>query len=756
MSVGVMGILRFFVCLFLLLLSSASFAVKDRISLGYDHTCAIDNTGVVCWSWNEHGQTDVPLLSNPTQVSLGGGHSCALDDTGVVCWGWNEHGQTDVPLLSNPTQVSLGGGHSCALDDTGVVCWGDNVYGQTDVPTLINPTQVSAGGRHSCALDDTGVVCWGYNFYGQTDVPTLINPTEVSLGHYHTCALDNTGVVCWGYNGNGETTVPMLRNPSQVSSGAFHSCVLDDTGVVCWGTNWAGQTDVPLLSNPTQFSSGGAHTCALDNTGVVCWGDNYYGQTDVPSVVSNPHVTWDFDMNGQADALTDGMLFLRYAFGLRGSMLINGAVATDSPITTAKVELSVESGLIIGDIDGDGEVNALTDGLLLLRYLFGLRDSNLINGVISENALRTEATAVETYIESYMPFADIYNTSESFNGFVLLGNNPEDPWSIWDCCGGSTPSLQMDDADHGIVAEFVIGANPTLAGLRIAEPGVYMDVSSVLENGIVQFDLKVIEPLTNSNGYWQIKMESTDRSADHTFKLSESIEGLEPVTGQWQTFTFTLQSFFDEGVDVSEIDVIMISPNWSGGDGAKYRLDNLKIYDPGETPRETPQPEGLVIYEDGQNSEWPSWASCGCSNPTDKADDAEHGTVAEFVGTSQSTVFGFRANDGIYFDATDLMASDGVLRFDFKLMSAPNDASAEFGIKVESGDAATNVKFSLTESYEGVAPILGEWQTYTYPLTQLSNAGLDISAIDIVFVYPGFSSSAGSIFRIDNVAIASQ
>jgi hypothetical protein len=126
------------------------------------------------------------------------------------------------------------------------------------------------------------------------------------------------------------------------------------------------------------------------------------------------------------------------------------------------------------------------------------------------------------------------------------------------------------------------------------------------------------------------------------------------------------------------------------------------------------------------------------------------------VGTSQGTVLGFRANDGIYFDAIDLWASDGVLRFDFKLVSAPNDTSAEFGIKVESGDAATNVKFNLTESYEGVAPILGEWQTYTYPLTQLSDAGLDISAIDIVLVYPGYASSAGSVFRIDNVAIASQ
>ena len=349
--------------------------------------------------------------------------------------------------------------------------------------------------------------------------------------------------------------------------------------------------------------------------------------------------------------------------------------------------------------------------------------------------------------------AKIYDltASEHLDGFLMFGEKAEDPWSIWDCCGGSTPTVEMDDTNQGMVAEFVIGGSNTLAGFKIAEDGVYMDASSALPNGVVEFDLKVIDPITNPDGYWQIKMESGDQAADHTFKLTDSLEGLEPVTGQWQTFTFTLQSFFDAGIDVSEIDILAISPNWSGGAGAKYRLDNVRIYDAGSMPKA----EVLTIYEDGQNSDWPSWDSCACSTPTDE-DDAEHGAVAEFVGTSQGTVFGFRAQDGIYFDASDLMASDGVLRFDFKMVAAPNDSSAVFGIKVESGDAASNVKFNLSESYEGVAPTVGEWQTYTYPLTQLSYAGLDVSEIDVVLVYPGFGTSAGSVFRIDNVAITTQ
>jgi alpha-tubulin suppressor-like RCC1 family protein len=94
MSVLAMGILRFFVCLFLLVLNSASFAVDTNnggiLSLFHSHSCALDDTGVVCWGYNRYGQTNVPSLSNPKQVSSGFEHSCAIDDTGVVCWGRNQ------------------------------------------------------------------------------------------------------------------------------------------------------------------------------------------------------------------------------------------------------------------------------------------------------------------------------------------------------------------------------------------------------------------------------------------------------------------------------------------------------------------------------------------------------------------------------------------------------------------------------------------------------------------------------------------
>jgi hypothetical protein len=55
------------------------------------------------------------------------------------------------------------------------------------------------------------------------------------------------------------------------------------------------------------------------------------------------------------------------------------------------------------DIDQSGSVDALSDGLILLRYFFGLRGDALINNVISPDANRTSAADIEAYIESHMP-----------------------------------------------------------------------------------------------------------------------------------------------------------------------------------------------------------------------------------------------------------------------------------------------------------------------------------------------------------------
>ena len=113
--------------------------------------------------------------------------------------------------------------------------------------------------------------------------------------------------------------------------------------------------------------------------------------------------TWDFDGNASADALTDGLMLLRYTFGIRDMRMTSGAMAGNSTLSAIQVVDNMHRAATLADIDGNGSTDALTDGLLLLRYLFGLRGENLISGAISSDATRITQEQIEQYLSLYMP-----------------------------------------------------------------------------------------------------------------------------------------------------------------------------------------------------------------------------------------------------------------------------------------------------------------------------------------------------------------
>ena len=95
---------------------------------------------------------------------------------------------------------------------------------------------------------------------------------------------------------------------------------------------------------------------------------------------------------------------LRHMFGLTDGALITGTVATDAQYKTA-VEIQERISLLgdLADVDGNGEIDALTDGLIVLRYLFGLRGDSLVAGVVASNATRISHEAIEAHLETLTP-----------------------------------------------------------------------------------------------------------------------------------------------------------------------------------------------------------------------------------------------------------------------------------------------------------------------------------------------------------------
>ncbi len=103
------------------------------------------------------------------------------------------------------------------------------------------------------------------------------------------------------------------------------------------------------------------------------------------------------------EPLTDGLLFLRFAFQFSGVTLTNNAVGPGCMRCDAAAILPYLSGLGLQlDIDGNTAVQPLSDGLLVLRYLFGFRDATLITGAIGQGATRSTAPVIEAYIETLL------------------------------------------------------------------------------------------------------------------------------------------------------------------------------------------------------------------------------------------------------------------------------------------------------------------------------------------------------------------
>ena len=469
-------------------LPAPSLSMASEIGAGYV-SCALDIDGVQCWTLHDSVEMFAPpALSHPRQLSVGRNHACAIDDSGLQCWiTWynsNEYQQEVVPELSDPQMVAAGMWSTCAIDSTGLVCWGLNNFGQTNPPVTTEPGFVT-GGQHYCAIDGTQVSCWGRNYNNELNIPNELGDVSALAANTDgswwgtSCAFGSRGVICWGKssteiqddNNNKFLGVELVFDPdgdgysNQFGQDAFpldptewvdsdqdavgNNADLDDDndGVLDTddlfpldSTEWVdsdgdgvGDNADDLPFNPQEtvdsdadgvgdnsdvFPTDPNEAYDYDDDGI---GDNADpdddndGFTDEEELAdgTNPLnrfscrsgcFSFDIDENKEAKALSDGLLVIRHLFGFSGDSLTSGATTAEGSRTSAEAISSylsdADSEL---DIDGDGQSKALTDGLLLIRYLFGFSGDSLTAGAIGEEAQRTTAEEIQAYIGDRVP-----------------------------------------------------------------------------------------------------------------------------------------------------------------------------------------------------------------------------------------------------------------------------------------------------------------------------------------------------------------
>ncbi len=105
----------------------------------------------------------------------------------------------------------------------------------------------------------------------------------------------------------------------------------------------------------------------------------------------------------QYKAGSDGVMLLRYLLGFRGSALSAGVLGTagTQPLRTdAQIEAHMTAYMSRFDVDGDGQVYAMTDGLMIVRRLLGLSGAALTTG--AKQSARSDAD-IATVIDALKP-----------------------------------------------------------------------------------------------------------------------------------------------------------------------------------------------------------------------------------------------------------------------------------------------------------------------------------------------------------------
>ena len=168
------------------------------------------------------------------------------------------------------------------------------------------------------------------------------------------------------------------------------------------------------------------------------------------------------------------------------------------------------------DIDADGKTLPATDGLLMTRYLMGIRGSALVAGALGVGAARTAPADVEAFLATPCAQAGwvgqgsgrLNDTGISWGGEATTGNNAT--------CAGATVAMQ--DCSLGRDADSALNTDADGAAgfsfTKISNSGDALPATAILGAGPNDWGCMY----DNVTGLmWEIKTASGRRSSAHTY-----------------------------------------------------------------------------------------------------------------------------------------------------------------------------------------------------------------------------------------------
>jgi hypothetical protein len=245
----------------------------------------------------------------------------------------------------------------------------------------------------------TGLKVLGYNLSG--DYPNGLTTTHWAT----TPAIDCSQLV--------DVKLQYYRWLNVEDPAADHARIEASADGGPWSNVWENGTEItddPWTAQEIDLTA----VAAMKSQVRLRWGlgptdkrDTYSGWNLDDVTVTGQRRSLDIDGNGKLEPLIDGLLILRYLTGFRGVSLVRGTSTPDATRTTPAQVTTLLDALnsTMLDVDADGSSTGMVDGILILRYLCGYRGSSLVRGVVTAQSQRSDAAQMATFLDDYQPSA---------------------------------------------------------------------------------------------------------------------------------------------------------------------------------------------------------------------------------------------------------------------------------------------------------------------------------------------------------------
>lgn len=281
-------------------------------------------------------------------------------------------------------------------------------------------------------------------------------------------------------------------------------------------------------------------------------------------IVVNP--IFDVDGNGQVSGLTDGKLISSYLFGFSSNneafSINRGDGATRNSVEIYSYIKDLYSNCAL-DVDGNGKSDALTDGILISRFMVNVPGFDFTSGALGDKAKRTSVPSLIDFIQGIKLGDDYCKDDGNILYVKYLDGFKEDHAGMWSQFYPGVAYVNKNPYDYVFSVSLTLDSSKTVKQMTLVHD-IYGEAWSTSDDKSLYN--KLLYPLVVFRSEKQFNFNYTNFNNPSDILMSK----LEPtkhnfkIYGQRETEPFRGGKLIIDFLDGSQLSADVIMPTTSG------------------------------------------------------------------------------------------------------------------------------------------------------------------------------------------------